>query len=177
MWWQIENMGFLNYVFSFSCWNISLEKISGLMIMEKKDLYIFLTKCFMIHTLIQFFLFPWLKWGIRFWEKCSIDTSLASAWSICQQNKMWKNYISIKVITFSKQLVIIYYVALHWTKMLFSAWLLEGMIYFHKLVKNSNIYFLCCLIGENNTPCWNTCRFELNYLTCQFSDLCIHLLI
>lgn len=57
MWQQIENMGFLNYVFSFSCWNISLEKISGLMIMEKKELYIFVIKCFMIHTytLIKFF--------------------------------------------------------------------------------------------------------------------------
>lgn len=113
----------------------------------------------------------------RLLRKVSHRHFLAAAWSICQQNKMWKNYISVKVITFSKQLVIIYHVALHWTKMLFSAWLLEVIIYIHKSVKNSSIYLLCCLIGENNTPCWNTDRFALNKLTCRFSDICTHLLI
>lgn len=54
----------------------------------------------------------------------------------------------------SEQLVIIYYVASHWTKMLFSAWLLEVMNCIHKLIKYSNIY-LCCSFGENNTPCRN----------------------
>lgn len=109
MWQQIENMGFLNYVFSFSCWNISLEKISGLMIMEKKDLYIFLIKCFMIHTytLIKFFfLFLAEVKHMLLREVFHVDTPLAAALYICQQNKMWKDYISIKVITFQSSLLL-----------------------------------------------------------------------
>lgn len=62
----------------------------------------------------------------------------------------------------SKELII-YHVALHWTKMLFSAWLSEAMIYIHKSVKYANIHLLFCLIGENNTGVsggldWMTCH-------------------
>lgn len=52
----------------------------------------------------SFFLLSWLKWSTCLWEKNSIATSLGAAWPICQQNKMWKGYISIKVITFQGSL-------------------------------------------------------------------------
>ena len=135
MWQQIENMGFLNSVFSFSCWNISLEKISGLVIMEKKDLYIFLIKCFMIHTytLIKFFLFGWSE---AYASERRVPSTL-----LWQLPCIFVNKTNVKGLYFyksnyiSKQLVIVYHVALHWTKMLFSAWSLEVMIRIHKSVK------------------------------------------
>lgn len=179
MWQQIENMGFLNYVFSFSCWNISLEKISGLMIMEKKELYIFVIKCFMIHTytLIKFFfLFFLAKVKHMLLRKVFHWHSSGSCLVYLSTKQNVKGLYFYKSNYISKQLVIIYHVALYWTKMLFSAWLLEVMICIHKSVKYSNMYLLFCLIAENNTPCWNTWRFGLNDLTCQFSDIYIHLL-
>lgn len=72
----------------------------------------------------------------------------------------------------SKQLVVVYHVALHWTKMLFSAWSLEVIICIHKSV----CIFSFASLGKI-ILCWNTWRFELKDLTCQFSDIHIHLLI
>lgn len=168
MWQQIENMGFLNYVFSFSCWNTSLEKISGLMIMEKKDLYIFLIKCFMIHTctLIKFccfFFFFFLAKVKHMLLRKALHRHLSGGGLVYLSTKQnVKGLYFCKSNYISKELII-YHVALHWTKMLFSAWLSEAMIYIHKSVKYANIHLLFCLIGENNTGVsggldWMTCH-------------------
>lgn len=57
------------------------------------------------HTRWSSFFF-FLGWSVAYASEKSgsIDTSLAAAWSICQQNKMWKDFISIKVITFQSSL-------------------------------------------------------------------------
>ena len=174
MWQQIENMGFLNYVFSFSCWNISLEKISGLMIMEKKDLYIFLIKCFMIHTytLIKFFSFFLAEVKHMLLREVFHRHSSGSCLVYLSTKQNVKGLYFYKSNYISKQLVVVYHVALHWTKMLFSAWSLEVIICIHKSV----CIFSFASLGKI-ILCWNTWRFELKDLTCQFSDIHIHLLI
>lgn len=160
MWWQIENMGFLNYVFSFSCWNISLEKISGLMIMEKNNLYIFLIKCFMIptYTLIFFFSYFLAKVKHTLLKKVFHQHFSGSCLVYLSTKQNVKGLYFCKSNHISKHLII-YHVASCWTKMLFSAWLLEVMICIYKSVKYSNIY-LYCLTWENNSPCLNTWRLN-----------------
>lgn len=179
MWWQIENMGFLNYVFSFSCWNISLEKISGLMIMEKKDLYIFLIKCFMIHTytLITFFPFFLAKVRRMLLRKVS-HRHFSGGCLVYLSTKQ-----NVKELYFYKSNYVFkaacYYIPCGITlnqDALFCLVVRSDDLRSQVSKKNSSIYLLGCLIWENSIPYRNTYRFELDTLTCQFSDICTPLL-